>query len=202
MMKKLLLVLNVLCILVMCGWTYAAKRSFKPAYTLDDVYNRNAHVSFDESSMTHKKTSYSKLYESSDLIVKGVCKKVEGYRLESVLREFQVSKLYKGKCGEFIDIYEPSSPTAWQQYFVIDGYLNMENNHEYVLFLKKCKYQNKYYINKGALGKYTDRKESLFPYKDNKDYYYNDIKGREAVIVYRDDLKLYNQVVSKISKWK
>ena len=60
----------------------------------------------------------------------------------------------------------------------------------------------KYYINKGALGKYTDRKESLFPYKDNKDYYYTDIKGREAVIVYRDDLKLYNQVVSKISKWK
>ena len=110
--------------------------------------------------------------------------------------------MYKGKCGEFIDIYEPSSPTAWQQYSVIDGYLNMENNHEYVLFLKKCKYQNKYYINKGALGKYTDRKESLFPYKDNKDYYYNDIKGREAVIVYRDDLKLYNQVVSKISKWK
>ena len=32
--------------------------------------------------------------------------------------------------------------------------------------------------------------------------YFNDIKGKEAVIIYQDDLKLYNQVVSKISKWK
>jgi hypothetical protein len=48
----------------------------------------------------------------------------------------------------------------------------------------------------------TFKKDMEETYKDNKDYYYNDIKGREAVIVYRDDLKLYNQVVSKISKWK
>ena len=201
-MKKFLLVLNVLCILSMCVWTFIAKQSFKPIDTLETVKSHNDFVCLDTSYIKHPQTSYSKLYESSDLIVKGVCKKVEGYHLESVLREFQISKVYKGKCGEFIDIYEPSSPTAWQQYSVIDGYLNMENKHEYVLFLKKCKYQNNYYINKGALGKYTDKKESLFPYKDNKDYYYNDIKGREAVIVYRDDLKLYNQVVSKISKWK
>ena len=144
----------------------------------------------------------SQLEEISPIIVKGRFigerKKDEDPSVigPSTISKFEVDKVYKGKLNENkIYVLEPFEIID-NDFNNIEGYIPMDENSEYILFLKenKTKYGIQYTIKSISFGKYNiSINNKIKPHKSNINYL-DEIINNEFINESQDICDNYNRI--------
>ena len=161
-MKKIILVLISLSTCFLVGFACYSKSSYLPMIGLKDLDSKNPVVSYDVAE--YKQYYYyndsmdlDSLMNHSDAVVEVSCLNYGKQTAYSILRNCKVKRIIKGeniKKEGHIYIYEPTYISPYDEYPLVNGYINMKIHHTYILFLKKVNapssapsmYSNAYYL--------------------------------------------------------
>lgn len=220
---KLYFMSLLVLISVTIGYAFVTKYSFtgdyylnkiKKQYNLDDFIYSNIEDSeyFNESINT-----LDELEKSSDLIVK--VKPVNGKLFyNSIERQVKIINIYSDndslKKGDTIYIQEPFSISylkGMESMNSENGYVLMNSNLEYILFLKHLdkvdgyKYKNNEKITfvpvSTRLSKYCEQERALLVNEskiEDGELYYKDFKTSSAIFIKTKEWNRYNAIASQV----
>lgn len=213
-MKKFLIAIIFLIVISMIGFSIYVNDSYEPLLSLSEIDNFKVRISyeyaeFDEYLYYNQDMTYEKLKNNSDIVVEVKCLDDGIQKAYSTLRKCEVVNVLSGDCSdENIYIYEPSYMLPFNEISIINGYINMNKNKSYILFLKKVNapenvsevYSKGYYPTSAMFGKYEkNHYEKLFIYKAEKDIYFSEIKDHCTMLIESNDVERYNKIIEKIN---
>lgn len=213
-MKKFLIAIIFLVVISMIGFSLFVKGSYEPLLTLAEINDNKVRVSyeyaeFDEYFYYDQNMTYEELKNNSDIVIEVKCLDEGMQKAYSTLRKCEVIKVISGNCSDDnIYIYEPSYMLPYEQVAIINGYINMKKNNNYILFLKKVnapnnvseEYSKAYYPTSAMFGKYkVNHFEKIVMYEAENDIYYSEIKDHCTMLIDSNDVDKYNKIVEKIN---
>lgn len=214
-MKKIILVLISLSTCFMVGFAGYSKSSYLPMIGLKDLNSNNPVVSYDAGP--YKQYYYyndsmdlDSLMNHSDAVVEVSCLNYGKQTAYSILRNCKVKRIIKGeniKKEGHIYIYEPTYISPYDEYPLVNGYINMKIHHTYILFLKKVNapsrapsmYSNAYYLTSPQYGKYRQGHYEQTT-QINENCKYKDIQNHETILVDDKSVTLYNRILKSLEQ--
>lgn len=146
------------------------------------------------------------LEEISPIIVKG---KFTGERIydedpnvigPSTISKFEINKIYKGKIYEnTISVLEPFEIVD-NDFNNIEGYIPMDENSEYILFLRENKTKEviEYTIRSISFGKYNISKNNKINPQKTRINYLEEANGNEFITESQEICDSYNEIKSSV----
>lgn len=196
-------------------YAHYSKSTNLPMIGLKDLKNYNPIVEYDETQYDeyyyyNDEMNYTDLLNNSDLVVEVSCQDNGEQMAYSMLRDCKVEKVIKG--NEILEkdnifIYEPSYITPYNDWAIVNGYINMEKNEKYFLFLKKVNapqiappmYSEAYYLASAEFGKYKiGHSEKVI--NKNSEFKYTDLYGHEVLFTNGKKVQVYNAILEDLEK--
>lgn len=218
MFKKAMWIISILIVIIISVFVaFKVKSSFIKQPSLSELKNINCKVEyrFKDQETYNKKycniENLSDLEKNSQVILK-VCVIGDGDTVAySLRRKCKVINIIKGDIkDEIIYIYEPSYIWA-TKYCCEQGYLAMEKDKKYIVFLKgienselaaKKELSAGYTFTNPAFSKYSlGEKATLVQYDaTEKKIYYNEVSSLPVFFNEQKYIDLYNKILSEIEK--
>lgn len=218
MFKKVMWMISVLIVIIISIFVaFKVKSSFIKQPSLSELKNINCRVEyrFKDQDKYNKKycnvENLSDLEKNSQLILK-VCVIGDGDPVAySLRRKCKIINVIKGDIkDEIIYIYEPSYIWA-TKYCCEQGYLAMENDKEYIVFLKgiensehasKKELSDGYTFTNPPFSKYSLGTKATLVQNDYKDkkIHYNEVSSLPVFFNEQKYVDLYNEILSEIEK--
>lgn len=219
---KLYFIVMFIMIVLTIGYGLSTKYSFTGEYLLNEVksnYRINDFVYYDDEDSVYFNESIINLKEledSSDLIVK--VRKVDDSKLfyNSIETSVEILDIYGNdelEIGDYIYIQEPVSICylkGMENIISIRGYTLINNNQEYIMFLKHLdkvdgyKYKDKEKITyipvSTRFSKYCLEEKPVFydiDKIDNGEISFGDINNVISIFINKDELDSYKQMINK-----
>lgn len=198
----------------MIGFSIFVKNSYEPLLNLSEIDNSKVRVSYDYAEYDqylyyNQNMTYEELKNNSDIIIEVKCIDEGTEKAYSTLRKCEVIKVLNGNySNEIIYIYEPSYMSPFNEISITNGYINMNRNKNYILFLKKVnapesvskEYSQGYYPTSAMFGKYENNHfEELVDYIPENDIYFDEIKNHCTMLIDSNDVVKYNNIVEEIN---
>ncbi len=219
---KLIYTISALLIVVSIFFGIKTKNSFKEtSLDLDSNEFKNAYISIDEDEeyagyyFNNDIKNFEELFSNSDLVVSGI---IEGERQKyngAIKTSFKVNDVIKNSSEvpnlpDKIFIFEPSY-FHFDNYYVQNGYNIMQNNNEYILFLKHIEKPEGYdYKNDEAItfvpvstyyGKFQlSNTEVPKVISTNQQLTYQDIKNQSVVTEKQNVIETYQKIQSELTE--
>lgn len=218
MFKKIMWIVFVLIVIIVSIFAaFKVKSSFIKQPSLAELKNSDCRIEYrwmDEEAYKNKYPnidSLSDLEKNSQVILK-VSAIADGDTVAySLRRKCKVINSIKGDIkDEYIYIYEPSYIQG-KKYRCYQGYLAMENDKEYIVFLKNIEnselstqkeLSNGYIFTDPIFSKYSlDQKATLVQGNEvEKNIYYNEVSSLPVFLKEQKYVDLYNKILDEVEK--
>lgn len=115
--------------------------------------------------------------------------------------------IYGEYTDDYLYVFEPSYFSPYDEISIVNGYINMQNDKTYLLFLKKVNapenvkeiYSKGYYLTSATFGKYEyNNYAEMIEYSYDFDTYYYQINNKCVMIVDKKEQELYNKILKEV----
>lgn len=221
---KVYFLIILILVSVTTGYAVMTKYSFTGEYYLSKIKNQYNLDSFkysnieDSTYFNNSINSLDELEKNSDLIVKVKSLNDSMLFYNSIETPVKIIDVYSGndnlKKGDIIYVQEPVSISYlkdMENITSVQGYILMNSNQEYLLFLKHLdkvdgyKYKNNEEITylpvSTRFGKYCKEETPKFIDSskiDSGEIYYGDLKNSSGIFVENDELVKYNSITLQV----